>query len=111
VNPAAGWIGPAGFGAWTSAPVRSPRPRRCRMWILAGSISRWGMAMGGVWVAGPYARGSQGGGILLQVDPASGRVAGWLRDPRSSFQGVLADGPRGAWAATAAPVLLHVVAA
>src|SRR4029450_5074654 len=33
---------------------------------------------GGVWVAGPYARGSQGGGILLQVDPASGRVAGWL---------------------------------
>jgi hypothetical protein len=66
---------------------------------------------GGVWVAGPYARGSQGGGILLQVDPASGQVAGWLRDPRSSFQGVLADGPRGAWAATAAPVLLHVVAA
>jgi hypothetical protein len=66
---------------------------------------------GGVWVAGPYARGSQGGGILLQVDPASGRVAGWLRDPRWSFQGVLADGPRGAWAATAAPVLLHVVAA
>jgi hypothetical protein len=66
---------------------------------------------GGVWVAGPYARRSQGGGILLRVDPASGRVAGWLRDPRWSFQGVLADGPRGAWAATAAPVLLHVVAA
>jgi hypothetical protein len=66
---------------------------------------------GAVWVAGPYARGSQGGGILLRVDSVSGRVAGWLRDPRSSFQGVLADGPRGAWAATAAPVLLHVVAA
>jgi hypothetical protein len=65
----------------------------------------------GVWVAGPYARGLQGGGILLRVDPTSGRVAGWFRDPRWVFQGVLADGPRGAWAATAAPVLLHVVAA
>jgi outer membrane protein assembly factor BamB len=65
---------------------------------------------GGVWVAGPHARGLQGGGILLRVDPASGRVAGWLRDPRWSFQAVLADGPRGAWVATAAPELLHVVA-
>jgi hypothetical protein len=65
---------------------------------------------GAVWVAGPYARGSQGGGILLRVDPASGRVAGWLRDPRSVFQDVLADGPRGAWVGTAAPELLHVVA-
>ena len=36
------------------------------------------------------------GGILLRVDPASGRVAGWLRDPRWVFQDVLADGlPRG----------------
>jgi hypothetical protein len=66
---------------------------------------------GGVWVAGPYARGLQGGGILLRVDPASGRVAGWLRDPRWSFEGVLADGLRGAWVATTAPALLHVVAA
>jgi hypothetical protein len=65
---------------------------------------------GAVWVAGPYARGLQGGGILLRVDPASGRVAGWLRDPRWVFQDVLADGPHGAWVATEAPALLHVVA-
>jgi hypothetical protein len=64
---------------------------------------------GAVWVAGPYARGLQGGGILLRVDPASGRVAGWLRDPRWVFQDVLDDGPRGAWVGTAAPELLHVV--
>ena len=51
------------------------------------------------------------GGILLRVDPASGRVAGWLRDPRWVFQDVLADGLRGAWVATTAPELLHVVAA
>jgi hypothetical protein len=66
---------------------------------------------GGVWVAGPYARGLQGGGILLRVDPTSGRVAGWLRDPRWIFQAVLADGLRGAWVATTAPALLHMVAA
>ena len=98
---------------WTPAPVRSPTPRRCRRWMLAGSMSRWGwpraMAPCG-WVAGPYAGGLQGGGILLRVDPASGRVAGWFRDPRWSFQDVLAGGPRGAWVATAAPELLHVVA-
>jgi len=63
---------------------------------------------GGVWVAGPYSRGS--GGILLRIDPVSGRVAGWLRDPRWFFQEVLAAGPRGVWVATAAPELLHVVA-
>jgi hypothetical protein len=57
-----------------------------------------------------YARGLHGGGILLRVDPASGRPAGWLRDPLWSFQEVLAAGPRGAWVATAAPELLHVVA-
>jgi outer membrane protein assembly factor BamB len=66
---------------------------------------------GAVWLAGPYARGLHGGGILLRVDPASGRVAGWLRDPRWFFQNVLAAGPRGAWVATAAPELLHIVAA
>jgi hypothetical protein len=66
---------------------------------------------GAVWVAGPYARGSGGGGILLRVDPASGRVAGWLRDPRGFLQDVLAVGPHGAWVATAAPELLHMVAA
>jgi hypothetical protein len=71
-----------------------------------------GLAVGddGVWVAGPDARGSHAGGILLRVDPASGRVAGWLRDPRWFFQDVLAAGPRGAWVATAAPALLHMVA-
>jgi hypothetical protein len=66
---------------------------------------------GGVWVAGPYSRGLHGGGILLRVDPASGRVAGWLRDPRWFFREQLAAGPRGAWVATAAPELLHVIAA
>jgi hypothetical protein len=37
-----------------------------------------GLAPGGgaVWVAGPPVGGLQGGGILLRVDPASGRVAG-----------------------------------
>jgi hypothetical protein len=64
-----------------------------------------------VWVAGPYARGLHGGGILLRVGPVTGRAAGWLRDPRWSFEGVLAAGPRGAWVATTAPALLHLVAA
>jgi hypothetical protein len=66
---------------------------------------------GAVWLGGPYSRGLHGGGILVRVDPVSGRVAGWLRDPRWSFQEVLAAGPRGAWVGTAAPELLHVVAA
>jgi hypothetical protein len=66
---------------------------------------------GAVWVAGPYTRGVHAGGILLRVDPASGRVAGWLRDPRGFVQDVLADGLRGAWVVTTAPALLHVVAA
>jgi hypothetical protein len=72
-----------------------------------------GLAVGGgaVWVAGPYARGLHGGGILLRVDPASGRVGGWFRDPLWFFQDVLAAGPSGVWVATAAPELLHVVAA
>jgi hypothetical protein len=64
---------------------------------------------GAVWVAGPDARTLHAGGMLLWVDPASGRVAGWLRDPRWFFREVLAAGPRGVWVATAAPELLHVV--
>ena len=72
-----------------------------------------GLAPGGgaVWVAGPPLGGLQGGGILLRMEAASGRVAGWLRDPLGFFPGVLAAGPRGAWVATQAPALLHVVAA
>jgi hypothetical protein len=66
---------------------------------------------GTVWLAGPYSRVLNGGGILVRVDAASGRVVGWLRDPRWFFQEVLAAGPRGAWVGTAAPELLHVVAA
>ena len=66
---------------------------------------------GAVWLGGPYSCGLHGGGILLRVDPASGLVAEWLRDPRWFFHHVLAAGPRGAWVATAAPALLHVVAA
>jgi hypothetical protein len=72
-----------------------------------------GLAPGGgaVWVAGPPSGGLHGGGILLRVDPASGRLAGWLRDPLGFFPGVLAAGPRGVWVGTEAPVLLHLVAA
>jgi hypothetical protein len=72
-----------------------------------------GLALGGgaVWLAGPYSRRSEASGILLRVDPASGQVTGWLRDPRWFFQDVLAAGPGGAWVATATPELLHVLAA
>ncbi len=66
---------------------------------------------GAVWLAGPYSRGLDLGGILLRVDPVSGRVTGWFRDPRSFFHEVLAADPRGAWVATRAPELLHLVAA
>ena len=72
-----------------------------------------GLAPGGgaVWVAGPDSGGLHGGGILLRVDLASGRVAGWLRDPLGFFPGVLSAGPHGVWVGTEAPALLHVVAA
>ena len=72
-----------------------------------------GLAPGGgvVWVAGPPVGGLQGGGILLGVDPASGRAAGWLRDPLGFVPGVLAAGPRGVWVGTETAALLHVVAA
>ena len=66
---------------------------------------------GAVWVAGPDSGGLPGGGILLGVDPASGRVVGWLRDPLGFYPGVLAAGPGGVWVGTEAPALLHVVAA
>jgi hypothetical protein len=66
---------------------------------------------GAVWLVGPYARGLDNGGILLRVDPASGRVTGWFRDPRSFFHGVVAAGPRGVWVATRSPELLHLIAA
>ena len=46
-----------------------------------------------------------------EVDPASGRVTGWLRDPLRFFTDALAAGSRGVWVATAAPELRHVVAA
>jgi outer membrane protein assembly factor BamB len=64
-----------------------------------------------VWLAGPYSRLLHGGGILLRVDPASGQVTGWLREPLGLLQDVLAAGPGGAWVGTAAPELLHVVPA
>jgi hypothetical protein len=72
-----------------------------------------GLAPGGgaVWVAGPSLGGLHGGGVLLRVDPASSRVAGWLRDPLGFFPGVLAAGSGGVWVGTEAPALLHVVAA
>jgi hypothetical protein len=64
-----------------------------------------------VWLAGPHTRLQRGGGILLRVDPASGRVAGWFWNLLGFPQDVLAAGPRGAWVATAVPELLHVVPA
>jgi hypothetical protein len=64
---------------------------------------------GAVWLAGPYSRGLHGGGILLRVDPASGRVTGWFRDPHWFFQDVAAAGPRGVWVGTAMSELLYVV--
>jgi hypothetical protein len=72
-----------------------------------------GLAPGGgaVWVAGPPVGGLHGGGILLAVDPASGRVARWLRDPLGFVPGVLAAGTGGVWVGTEAPALLHVIAA
>jgi outer membrane protein assembly factor BamB len=66
---------------------------------------------GAVWLAGPYTQLQRGGGILLRVDPASGRVAGWFWSLLGFRQDVLAAGPRGAWVATAVPELLHVVPA
>ena len=66
---------------------------------------------GAVWLGGPYSGGLHDSGILLRVDPGSGRVVGWLRGPRWFVQDVLAAGPRGAWVATAGPALLDVVPA
>jgi hypothetical protein len=66
---------------------------------------------GAVWLAGPHTRLERGGGILLRVDPASGRVAGWFWSLLGFPQDVLAAGPHGAWVATAVPELLHVVPA
>jgi hypothetical protein len=64
-----------------------------------------------VWLAGPHTRLERGGGILVRVDPVSGRVAGWFWNLLGFPQDVLAAGPRGAWLATAVPELLHVVPA
>jgi hypothetical protein len=66
---------------------------------------------GAIWLAGPHTRMERGGGILLRVDPATGRVAGWFWTLLGFPQDVLAAGPRGAWMATAVPELLHVVPA
>jgi outer membrane protein assembly factor BamB len=66
---------------------------------------------GAVWLGGPYSGGLHHAGILVRVDPGSGRVTGWLRDPRWSFQDVVAVGPRELWVATSRPELLDVVPA
>jgi hypothetical protein len=72
-----------------------------------------GLVLGGgaVWLAGPYTRLQDGGGILLRVDPASGRATGSLRSPLGFAQDVLAAGPHGAWVGTAVHELLHLVPA
>jgi hypothetical protein len=47
-DPSTSPIGPAGCGAWTSAPVRSPRPRRCRTWPQAWRLGlSWAAARSG----------------------------------------------------------------
>ena len=66
---------------------------------------------GAVWLGGPHSGGLHDSGILVRVDPGSGRVAGWLRGPGWLVQDVLAAGPRELWAATAGPELLDVVPA
>jgi hypothetical protein len=66
---------------------------------------------GAVWLGGPYSGGLHDSGILLRVDPASGRVTGWLRSPLGFAQDVLAAGPHGAWVGTAVRELLHLVPA
>jgi outer membrane protein assembly factor BamB len=66
---------------------------------------------GAVWLAGPHTRLERGGGILVRVDPATGRVTGWFWTLLGFPQDVLAAGPRGAWLATVVPELLHVVPA
>ena len=69
-----------------------------------------GPVLGGdaVWLAGPYTRLQDGGGILLRVDSTSGRVTGWLRSPLGFAQDVLAADPHGAWVGAAVHELLHL---
>jgi outer membrane protein assembly factor BamB len=79
---------------------------------LAASLAVGPILGGGaLWLAGPSTRLQDGGGILVRVDPASGRVTGWFRQPLGFAQDVLAAGRRGAWVGTAVPELLHVVPA
>jgi hypothetical protein len=76
---------------------------------LAASLAAGPVRGGGaVWLAGPSTPLQDGGGILLRVDPASGRVTGWLRSPLGLAQDALAAGPHGAWVGTAAHELLHL---
>jgi hypothetical protein len=65
---------------------------------------------GAVWVVGQSSQLAQGGSVLLRIDPAAGRVSGWLRS-RLALAGLLAAGPRGAWLVTGASELLHVLPA
>jgi hypothetical protein len=71
-----------------------------------------GPVIGGdaVWVIGQSSQLSQGGSVLLRIDPASGRLTGWFRS-RLALKGLLAAGPRGAWVVTGASKLLHVIPA
>jgi hypothetical protein len=85
-----------------STPLPDLAPSRAVGPVLGG---------GAVWLGGPYSGGLHDSGILLRVDPASGRVTGWLRSPLVFAQDVLAAGPRGAWVGTAVGELLHLVPA
>jgi hypothetical protein len=78
---------------------------------LAVGLAAGPVLGGAVWLAGPDTRLQDDGGILLRVDPASGRVTGWLRSPLGFAQDVLAAGPHGAWVGMAVPELLHLVPA
>jgi hypothetical protein len=107
----------AGVSRATRSTVRTGDPPVVSGLAVAGRVALPGpaaaVAVGGdaVWLAGPYTQLLHGGGIVLRVDPVSGRLTGWLREPLGFLQDVVAAGPRGAWVGTAVPELLHVVPA
>src|SRR4029450_1481413 len=59
----------------TTTPLPDLAPRRAVGPVVGG---------GAVWLGVRYSAGLHDSGILVRVDPGSGRVVGWLRDPRWS---------------------------
>jgi hypothetical protein len=121
VGEGAVWVlsGAAGSGAWPNQTGWLLRldPRSGRVTATTPLPELFanlavGPVVGGdaVWVVGQSSQLSQGGSVLLRIDPASGRVIGWFRS-RLALGGLLAAGPRGAWVVTGASELLHVIPA